>query len=79
MPSSRTALRRVLLLCLALCLLGIAGAVWLWCSIPLDAAQITNVSGSPALYDAEGELFHLRLSPDSEWRHGPVCPAGHGR
>jgi penicillin-binding protein 1C len=33
--------------------------------LPLDA--ITNWDTSPALYDSRGRLFHMRLSPDSEW------------
>lgn len=45
-----------------------AGFAWLWATLPLDMEQITRIDGSPALYDAEGRLFHLRLSRDSEWQ-----------
>jgi penicillin-binding protein 1C len=34
-------------------------------SLPLDA--ITDWDASPALYDSKGQLFHMRLSLDSEW------------
>ena len=53
------------LLCLAL---GGASLAALWLSIPLDLRRITTLEGSPALYDEEGRLFHLRLSSDSEWQ-----------
>lgn len=51
----------------ALALMGM-GLLGLWFAIPLELERITRVDGSPALYDADGQLFHLRLSPDSEWQ-----------
>ena len=43
----------------------------LWLTVPFDVNylnKIVNIDGSPALYDNQGKLFHLRLSPDSEWQ-----------
>ncbi|MBR1602230.1 MAG: penicillin-binding protein 1C [Synergistaceae bacterium] len=43
----------------------------LWLAVPFNANdlnKILNIDGSPALYDNQGRLFHLRLSPDSEWQ-----------
>ena len=40
----------------------------LWFSIDINPERVTTIFGSPALYDAEGRLFHVRLSPDSEWQ-----------
>ncbi|NLL36827.1 MAG: penicillin-binding protein 1C [Fretibacterium sp.] len=39
----------------------------LWGLVPLSLEQVELVDRSPALYDSKGQLFHLRLSPDSEW------------
>lgn len=41
---------------------------YLWVKIDINPAQVTTIFGSPALYDSEGRLFHVRLSPDSEWQ-----------
>ncbi|MBQ9565440.1 MAG: penicillin-binding protein 1C, partial [Synergistaceae bacterium] len=35
---------------------------------PLDLRRVRDIDGSTALYDNEGRLFHLRLSPASEWQ-----------
>ncbi|MBQ7543781.1 MAG: penicillin-binding protein 1C [Synergistaceae bacterium] len=40
----------------------------LWLSIDINPERVTTIFGSPALYDSEGRLFHVRLSPDSEWQ-----------
>ena len=40
----------------------------LWLTIDLNPERVTTIFGSPALYDSEGRLFHVRLSPDSEWQ-----------
>ena len=40
----------------------------LWLNIDINPEKVTAISGSPALYDSEGRLFHVRLSPDSEWQ-----------
>ncbi|MBQ7154588.1 MAG: penicillin-binding protein 1C [Synergistaceae bacterium] len=42
------------------------GVVWL--NIDINPERVTTIFGSPALYDSEGRLFHVRLSPDSEWQ-----------
>ncbi|MDR1979266.1 MAG: penicillin-binding protein 1C [Synergistaceae bacterium] len=47
-----------------LVLLGCAAAFFL---VPLPLDAIENWDVSPTLYDAEGRLFHMRLSLDSEW------------
>ena len=41
---------------------------FLWLSIDVTPSRVTTIFGSPALYDASGKLFHVRLSPDSEWQ-----------
>ena len=38
----------------------------LWFSIDINPDRVTTIFGSPARYDTEGRLFHVRLSPDSE-------------
>ena len=40
----------------------------LWFSIDINPERVTTIYGSPALYDINGRLFHVRLSPDSEWQ-----------
>ena len=40
----------------------------LYFSININAERVTTIFGSPALYDVNGKLFHVRLSPDSEWQ-----------
>ena len=51
---------------LILLLLLIFGALWF--TIEINPEKITFILGSPALYDSGGRLFHVRLSPDSEWQ-----------
>ncbi len=47
----------------------IAGVfAFLWFSIDVNPDRVTTIYGSPALYDINGKLFHVRLSPDSEWQ-----------
>lgn len=41
---------------------------YLWLSIDINPDRVTSIYGSPALYDINGKLFHVRLSPDSEWQ-----------
>ncbi len=67
-PVSRKILKGIVWLLLSGLLLGGTGFAVLWFSLPLDVERVTHIEGSPALYDAEGQLFHLRLSPDSEWQ-----------
>ena len=40
--------------------------IFLWFSIDINPEVVTTIYGSPALYDINGKLFHVRLSPDSE-------------
>lgn len=40
----------------------------LWFYIDINPEMVTTIYGSPALYDINGKLFHVRLSPDSEWQ-----------
>lgn len=50
---------------------GIICFVMLLLAVPFNDEyfnKIKNIDASPALYDNEGRLFHLRLSPDSEWQ-----------
>lgn len=42
--------------------------IFLWLDIKVNPSQIININGSTALYDCEGRLFHVKLSPDSEWQ-----------
>ena len=60
--------KKILRLCLWLGLAGIAAFACLYAAVPLELDLITRIDASPALYDAEGRLFHLKLSPDSEWQ-----------
>lgn len=41
---------------------------WLWLNINVNPDRVTTIFGSPALYDSNGKLFHVRLSPNSEWQ-----------
>lgn len=41
---------------------------YVWINIDIKPERVTTIFGSPALYDSEGRLFHVRLSPDSEWQ-----------
>ncbi|MDR3230698.1 MAG: penicillin-binding protein 1C [Synergistaceae bacterium] len=45
---------------------AIAGGI-LFARTPLPVEQIREQPASPALFDNRGNLFHLRLSADSEW------------
>lgn len=65
---ARGRLRAFLFFLLAALLSGIAAFVLLYLLIPLDPEQVTRIEASPALYDARGRLFHLRLSSNSEWQ-----------
>ena len=58
-------MKKILLSLFALALMIFAG---LWLTVDLNPQQVITISGSPALYDSEGRLFHVRLSPDSEWQ-----------
>ena len=40
----------------------------LWLSVDINPERVTTIFGSPAVYDVNGKLFHVRLSPDSEWQ-----------
>ena len=40
-------------------------------SVDVSPEKVTTIYGSPALYDADGRLFHVKLSPASVW-HIPV-------
>ena len=58
-------MKKILLSLLALGVIIFAG---LWLNIDLNPQRVITISGSPVLYDSEGRLFHVRLSPDSEWQ-----------
>ena len=60
--------KKVLLSLGLILLVGAAALAALWRSIPLDLQRFDSPSASPALFDGEGKLFHLRLSSESEWR-----------
>ena len=45
-----------------------ASGIFVWFSVDVNVNQVVNINGSSALYDREGRLFHVRLSPDSEWQ-----------
>ena len=53
---------------LSLAISALAIFSWLWLTIDVSSEKVVAVFGSPALYDANGTLFHVRLSPDSEWQ-----------
>ena len=53
---------------LSLVLLAAAIFSGLWLTVDLNPEKVTAIYGSPALYDINGTLFHVRLSPDSEWQ-----------
>ena len=44
-----------------------AGA-FLWFSVDINPERASVIFASPSFYDSEGRLFHVRLSPDSEWQ-----------
>ncbi|MDR1875236.1 MAG: penicillin-binding protein 1C [Synergistaceae bacterium] len=54
---------------------AVVGAVFF---VPLPLERIRERIASPALYDSEGRLFHLRLSAEAEWSM-PVPLAGMGK
>ncbi|MBR1438481.1 MAG: hypothetical protein IJ587_08085, partial [Synergistaceae bacterium] len=41
---------------------------WLYLTIDINPDRVTTIFSSPALYDVKGRLFHVRLSPSSEWQ-----------
>lgn len=53
---------------LALSVILVAGFSWLWSVNDINPERVTVIFGSPAMYDSEGRLFHVRLSPASEWQ-----------
>lgn len=53
---------------LALSVILVAGFSWLWSINDINPERVTVIFGSPAMYDSEGRLFHVRLSPASEWQ-----------
>ena len=55
-------------LLLSLFALAIAIFSGLWLMIDVSSEKVITIFGSPALYDINGNLFHVRLSPDSEWQ-----------
>lgn len=68
-PDRLGKLLRVAFVCLsAFLLVGCVTFAALWITIPLDSERVKRIEASPALYDVKGRLFHLRLSPDSEWQ-----------
>ena len=40
----------------------------LWFSIDINPERVINIFASPAFYDSSGKLFHVKLSPTSEWQ-----------
>ncbi|MBQ9419421.1 MAG: transglycosylase domain-containing protein, partial [Synergistaceae bacterium] len=42
--------------------------VVVFCSIDINPDRVKIIYGSTAFYDANGKLFHVRLSPSSEWQ-----------
>ena len=58
-------MKKFLLSLFAITLIAFSG---LWLMIDLNPERVTAIFGSTALYDSEGRLFHVRLSPDSEWQ-----------
>ena len=40
----------------------------LWYSVDISPQRITSINGSASFYDVDGRLFHVRLSPSSEWQ-----------
>ena len=54
-----------------LLLLLLTPCVFVFATVTVSPERVTTIDGSPALYDTEGRLYHVRLSPASEW-HIPV-------
>lgn len=52
-------------------LIIISAVIYTWLSININPDKVTVIYGSPAFYDRNGILFHVRLSPASEW-HIPI-------
>ena len=52
----------------ALAVIILVGFAWLWSVNEINPERVTVIFGSPAMYDSEGRLFHVRLSPASEWQ-----------
>ena len=40
----------------------------LWVNIDVNPERVTTIFASPAFYDVNDKLFHVRLSPASEWQ-----------
>ncbi len=38
------------------------------CAVNIDTNRITEIYGSKSFYDVNGKLYHVRLSPKSEWQ-----------
>jgi penicillin-binding protein 1C len=45
----------------------IGARVWINVSLPLNEVTDFSLISSPSIYDRNGTLFHVRLSPESEW------------
>ncbi len=58
-------MKKFLLSLLTLAAIIFAG---LWLTIDINPEKVTTIYSSPALYDVNGQMFHVRLSPDSEWQ-----------
>ena len=48
--------------------LALTAAAVLFLAIDINPDRVRVIYGSTAFYDANGKLFHVRLSPDSEWQ-----------
>ena len=46
----------------------ISAVLILFFSIQINPERVKTIFGSTAFYDADGKLFHVRLSPASEWQ-----------
>ena len=42
--------------------------IWAWRSVEIDIDEIIYINGSQAFYDVNQKLFHVKLSPASEWQ-----------
>ena len=47
---------------------GLSAFALLWVNIDVNPERVTTIFASPAFYDVNGKLFHVRLSPASEWQ-----------
>ena len=43
-------------------------AAALWFTIDINPERVVKIIASPAFYDKSGKLFHVKLSPASEWQ-----------